>query len=331
VSQGETAMSSDETEAITTVALIAALADGRRQAEEEAELQRIADAVGGGDYGALARRVLAGQVRLADVVARLESNESRLTAYEMAVVVCHADGVASEAEKAFLGQLRAALGLDQGKATDLETAAHTLASAPPAGPTPEPPAPAPRGGPRPSQAGMPAVTPDAAIDDLILRNAMLAAALELLPQGLATLAILPVQARMVYRIGVDYGHRLDRAQIADLAAAMGIGAAGQVFEGTARRLLGGLAGRLMGRAAGGVARAATGAAVTFATTYALGQAARQYYAQGRSLTRADLRQLFGRLRDEAGELYPRVEATIREQAQSLKLGEVLDRLRSPGG
>jgi uncharacterized protein (DUF697 family)/tellurite resistance protein len=320
-------MPNHDSEAITAVALIAALADGRRQTEEQAELQRIADALGGGDYGALARRVLAGQLRLTDVVSRLETEASRRMAYEMAVVVCHADGAAGEAEKAFLGELRTALRLDQAGVTEVDAAAHGLATAAPSGPSPEPPSPPPRSGPRPSQAGMPAVTPDAAIDDLILQNAMLAGALELLPQGLASLAILPLQARMVYRIGVDYGRKLDRAQITDLAAAMGIGAAGQVFEGATRRILGGLAGGLLGGAVGGVAKAATGAAVTFATTYALGHAARRYYAQGRSLSREDLRALFGRLKDEAGEIFPRVEATIREQAQSLKLGDVLARLR----
>lgn len=323
-------MNDRDYQAITTIALIAALADGRRQAEEEAELNRIADAMGGGDYGVLARRVLAGQLRLADVVTDLSTEASRRAAFETAVVVVHADGVANENEKAFLTELRTALGIDEASARDLARAAQELATAPPKGPPVEDALapPAPPAGPRPSQAGLRIPGPDAELDDLILKNAILAAALELLPQNLASLAIVPLQARMVYRIGADYGQQLDTAQITDLAGAMGIGAAGQVFEGAARKVLGGFAKGLLGRAGSGVAQAATGAAFTFATTYAMGHAARQYYAQGRKLSREDLRQLFSRLRDEAGGIFPKVEATIREQAASLKLGDVLGRIRS---
>jgi uncharacterized protein (DUF697 family)/tellurite resistance protein len=320
-------MQESEHRAITTLALIAALADGRRQAEEDFELQRIADAMGGEhDYGAIARRVLAGTIRLNEVTATLSTPEGRRSAYEAAVVVCNADGPPNDAEKGFLAELRQSLGLEGSTAT-LDAAARDLGAAPPAGSLLQA-APSPRAeGPRPSQAGIPAISADTVLDDLILNTAMTAAALELLPQGLASLAIIPVQARMVYRIGADFGHELDRLRIGDLAAAMGIGAVGQVFEGTARRLFGGLARGALGGVAGGVAGAATSAALTFATTYALGHAAKQYYAQGRSLSRADLQALVGRLRTEAGELYPRVESRIRELAGTLDLNDVVGRFR----
>ena len=108
---------------------------------------------------------------------------------------------------------------------------------------------------------------------------------------------------------------------------VGIGAAGQVMEGVARKVLGGLAtglfGRMLGGVAGGVASSAAGAGLTFATTYALGHAARQYYAQDRTLSRDDLRALFGQLRIDAQGLYPKVESRIKERARSLNLADVL--------
>lgn len=330
-------MQESDYQAITVIALIAALADGKRHSEEEFELQRIANAVGGRDYPTLARQVLAGQLRLADVAEGLTTEESRRAAYESAVVVCNADGAANEKEKAFLTELRVALHLDEAAAKEVQAAAGGLAESSPAGPSlgsPEATAPPrtqaepEREAPRPSQAGIPPVPPDAELDDLILNHAMLAGALELLPQRLASLAIVPLQGRMVYRIGADFGQRLDTRQIADLAGTMGIGAAAQVFEGTARKLFGGVARGMLGRAAGGVTQAAAGAALTFATTWAMGHAAKQYYAQGRALSQADLRALFARLKEEAGELFPKVEAKIQDQAKTLKLGEVMARLRS---
>ncbi len=132
---------------------------------------------------------------------------------------------------------------------------------------------------------------------------------------------------MVYKIGQDHGQKLDANQVKDLAGAVGIGAAGQVMEGVARKLMGGLAKGLFGRMLGGVASTAAGAALTFATTYALGNAARQYYAQGRSTSREDLKALFGKLKVDAEGLYPKVEGRIREQARTLNLSEVLKQVR----
>jgi uncharacterized protein (DUF697 family)/tellurite resistance protein len=318
-------MDAKDRDAITAIALIAALADGRRQPEEAAELERIASELGGkAEYGAVARQVLAGKVRLTDLAQGLEDPAVRQKAYEMAVAVCHADGVADEREKTFLADLRLSLHLDDAETTTVHDAAQILAATPVSAPGPSL-ADVPRTNlPRPSQAGLPVVSDDEALDDLILKTSILAAALELLPQALASLAIVPVQGRMVYRIGSDFGQKLDADQITDLAGVMGIGAAAQVFEGAARRLLSGM----LGHGAGSVAGAATGGALTFAATYAMGHAAKQYYAQGRQLSREDLRGLFTRFRGEATELFPRVEAAVREQAKRLDLDDLLHQLRS---
>ncbi|MBL8984994.1 MAG: GTPase [Gemmatimonadetes bacterium] len=302
-------------EPLATIALIAAFADGFRAPEEVAQLKTIAAEIGGGDYDTIARRVLSGQSALGDVVARLSDDEARRKAYELAVSVVYADGVATEQEKTFLADLRRSLGLDGGVVAEVDQAGAGLGAAVA----------------DPGVAEEPAA-PSAPFDDQILQTAMLAAAVELLPQNLATMAIVPLQLRMVYRIGQQHGHRLDAAQVKDLAGVFGIGAAGQVVEGVARKLLGGLArgifGRGLGGAAGGLTGAAAGVALTFATTYALGHAAQQYYAQGRALSRADLQALFARLKDDAGGIFPRVERQIRDLAGTLDLGEVMRRVRA---
>jgi uncharacterized protein (DUF697 family)/tellurite resistance protein len=307
-------MQEQDREPIATIALIAALADGDRGPEELAQLNQIAAELGGGDFDRFARQVLAGQARLGDVVAKLSGAEARQKAFELAVAVCHADGVTNEREKAFLTDLRQSLQLDPVAAAAVETAAHQVASM------------------AVVVAPADASAPPGATDDTILKSAMLAGALELLPQGLASMAIIPLQLRMVYRIGADAGQKLDANQVKDLAGVLGIGAAGQVMEGVARNVLGGLArglfGRILGGVAGGVAGTAAGASLTFATTYALGHAAKQYYAQGRRLSQDDLRALFARLKDEAQTIFPRVEAQIRQQASTLNLPAVLQRLRA---
>jgi uncharacterized protein (DUF697 family) len=78
---------------------------------------------------------------------------------------------------------------------------------------------------------------------------------------------------------------------------------------------------------GGAAGVAAGAAVTFATTYALGHVAKQYYAQGRSLSSADLRALFARFQDEAKSLFPKLQSQIQAQSKSLNLQSLLGSLR----
>ncbi|MBP6671280.1 MAG: hypothetical protein KA180_17630, partial [Gemmatimonadales bacterium] len=101
------------------------------------------------------------------------------------------------------------------------------------------------------------------------------------------------------------------------------GAAAQVMEGVVRGVLGGLTKGLFGGMIGGAAGVAAGAAVTFASTYALGHVASQYYAQGRSLSAADLRALFARFQEEARTLFPRVQEQIQEQSRTLNLQTVL--------
>jgi uncharacterized protein (DUF697 family) len=161
------------------------------------------------------------------------------------------------------------------------------------------------------------------LDQLILSQAMLTGALELLPDRLANLIIIPLQMRLVYRIGQAHGQQLDNNQIRDLAGALGIGAASQVMESVVRGLLGGIGKGLLGGLFGGAAGVAAGTAVSFASTYALGHVAKQYYAQGRQLSKDDLRALFARFQQEAKGLLPGVQEQMQAQSRTLNLKQLI--------
>jgi uncharacterized protein (DUF697 family) len=294
-------MASDA-ETILQVGLAAAMADGQRDEREVSQLRALARGIGLDPTSAATTSA----ELPSDIATRLSSDDGRRAAYELAVAVCRCDGEANDAEAAFLGNLRAKLGISAATGTQVEKDADALATS----------ATAPRSG-----------TPANAVDELILKQAKLTAALELLPQSLATMAIIPIQMRMVYEIGRAHGQTLDAAQVKDLLGTLGIGMAAQVLDGFARKLVGGVAqgvlGRMLGGLAGGVAGAATGAATAFATTYALGQAAKQYYVQGRALSTTDLQALFARLKEEASRLYPQVREQVESQARGLDVRQVL--------
>jgi uncharacterized protein (DUF697 family)/tellurite resistance protein len=284
---------------------MAALADGAATAEERARLAGLASELGVPDFDALAGRVSLGGLQAAGVAASLSDDEARRTAYETAVAICNADGAAGAAEMRFLAELRGALGLEPG---ELEAEAAALAGAPVAT-APE------------AFSGTPASP--AGLDELILRQAMLTGALELLPDKLANVAIIPLQLRLVYQVGQAHGQQLDANQVKDLAGTFGIGAAAQVAETAVRKLFGGLARGVFGRALGGTTGLAAGAAVSFGTTYALGHVAKQYYAQGRRLTADDLRALFARFQAEAKALFPSVQQQVEAQARTVDVKQLL--------
>ncbi len=297
---------------IVTIALMAALADGRQEAPEQSAIAAIAARAGLADLEGIRRQIAAGELRVADVAAQLSDDAARRLAYETAAVVINADGVASELEQRFLVELRSSLGLSAEAVAGVDQTAGAIASAPVSGPVAQ------------VGTGTPA---GPALDDLILRQAMLAGALELLPERLASMAIIPIQLRLVYQIGQQYGQQLDANQIKDLAGTLGIGAAAQVMEGVVRGLLGGLARGVLGGIVGGATGLAAGVAVSFAATYALGHVAQQYYAQGRRLSADDLRALFARFQQEAKQLFPSVQQQIQSQAGTLDLRAIMSTIQ----
>ena len=293
---------------LIALAMLAARADGRIDSREQQAVDAVVARIGNPDVTRLAQQVAAGQLRVADLASRLSDEEARRVAYEGALAICNADGAMNQSEQAFLDELRAALGLSAEAVADVARTAGGLASAPIA----EVHTGTPPGGP---------------LDDFVLQQAMLTGALEILPDRLATIAILPLQLRLVYQIGRRHGQKLDVNQVKDLAATLGLGAVAQGMESVVLKLAGGLVGGLLGGMVGGAARVATGAVITFAATYALGHVADQYYRQGRSLSANDLRALFDRFQQEAKTIYPRVEQQIRAQAGTLNLQSLVQGLR----
>ncbi len=298
-----------EHKAILCVCILAAFADGAQHEAERSRIERIVNGFSGEnlDLAAAYQEVLGGKISLAQVAAQLQSPAAKALAYEMAVCVCHADGTLKDPEARFLADLRQALQLDTSAADSHRQSAQAIMAQPlAAGPPPL------------LDAGR-----EAELDHLILNAAILNGALEIMPHTLATMAIVPLQMRMVYQVGKRYGYDLDQGHIRDFLATVGVGLTSQVFEGFTRRVVGGLARGLAGGLLGGLVGQAAGSAFAFATTYALGQLARRYYASGRTLTTQQLKDVFSSLLDEARSMQGRFSGDIAQKSRQVNLSELL--------
>jgi len=313
-------MTSQDRESILTICLMAAFADGNNDERERAEVKRITESLSDGadfDTAALYQKVLQKQVFLENVTSKLSSQESRQLAFEMAVCVCDADGGHSQIERAFLDKLREQLGLDVAKSTSFINDAAAVASAPVA-------AGAVANSIEPHFA---ATMTDEEMDKMILNYSILNGALELLPQSLASMAIIPLQMKMVYRLGKLHGFELDRGSIKDFLATLGVGLTSQYVEQIGRRLIGGLLGKIAGGIGGGLGSAATGSAFSFASTYALGQVAKRYYAGGRTINTDTLKSAFSGLLNEAKSMQTRYLPDIQQRAKTLDFSQVMQAVR----
>ena len=145
------------------------------------------------------------------------------------------------------------------------------------------------------------------------------------------MAIIPLQTRMVYRIGKAYGYELDSGHIKEFRHRR-CGAGVAVSSSKAgRRLIGGLFGKARRRTGRRHARGATGMAFSFATTYALGQLAVRYYGGGRSMSTDVLKQTFDDLLAPAKEMQARYVPQIQEKARGLNVGSVMDMIKGNPG
>jgi len=316
-------MEDAEIRGVLTVALAAALADGQRDEAERASLKALTARVGEGrvDLVDVYEDALTHRPSVAEAVASLASPESRRLAYEAAASITSADGVRTPPEAAFLDELAAALGLPAEEARAYAEQTDTIAAggAPARGAAlsaPEAAVPASSAVPVASIADVhpPASPSTVDLDKSILEASLANAALELLPDTLASMAILPLQARLVYRIGKAYGYELDQGHITELAATLGIGLTGQYLEQFGRKLLGGLLGGVLGTVGRAAGRQAASSGVAFATTWALGQVAKQYYGGGRRLDTAGLRAAFAPLLDQGREMLSRYAPEIERRA-----------------
>jgi len=310
-------MTPSETKSIVTLSLLAAFVDGEKHERERAEIKRIAEGLSQADglnLPTLYQDVLMKRVSLASVAGELKSTESRQLAYEMAVCVCDADGTQSEAERMFLADVRTSLGLDASAAA-FSQRAEDIAAVPVA-----------------TAAGGSAVaapgTPDSAeLDKSILNAAILNGALELLPETLSTMAIIPLQMKLVYRIGQSYGYQLDSGHVKDFLATVGVGLTSQYLEQAGRKLLGGLLGKVGGGLLRGLGNQAVSSGMSFASTYALGHVAKRYYAGGRTFSTQMLKDAFSGVVKEGQSLQTQYLPAIQEKARTLDVGKVLSLVR----
>ncbi|MFN0040871.1 MAG: YcjF family protein [Burkholderiales bacterium] len=335
-------MNTDQQKAILSVALLAAFADSSKDDREREQVRRLADSLANEenapDMAQVYQDVLLKRVKIADAARALDDPAHRQFAYEMAVCVCDADGLVNDEERRFLADLKTALGLNAAQVATVEREAAALA---------EEPLPAPvtagtvvvgaaiagKAGQSQSagQSGaVPTPTPgvsEAELDRSILNYSILNGALELLPQSWASMAIIPLQIKMVYRIGKSYGYELDKGHIKEFLGTVGVGLTSQYLEQIGRKLLGGLIGKAAGRMAGGLGRSATSVAFSFASTYALGQIAKRYYAGGRQMSAAMLQESFRGMLGPAKQLQAQYLPQIEQKAGTLDASQIMSLVR----
>jgi len=307
-------MTPSETKAIVTLSLLAAFVDGEKHERERAEIKRIAEGLSQADgvnLPTLYQDVLMKRVSLASVAGELKSTESRQLAYEMAVCVCDADGAQSDSERMFLADVRTSLGLGA-SAAGFSQQAEEIAAVPVAA----------------TAVATAANSPDGAeLDKSILNAAILNGALELLPETLSTMAIIPLQMKLVYRIGQAHGYQLDSGHVKDFLATVGVGLTSQYLEQAGRKLLGGLLGKVGGGLLRGLGNQAVSSGMSFASTYALGHVAKRYYAGGRTLSAQMLKDAFSGVVKEGQSLQTQYLPAIQEKARTLDAGKVLSLVR----
>lgn len=307
-----------EKKALLKVCLMAAFVDGAKDEREREQIRGISESLAPGDpinLPALYQDVLLKRCTLDDAAAELESHEARQLAYETAVCVCDADGSHTDAEMTFLERLRSALALDAKPAQAFANMAADIAD------TPLTP------GDESSSMSAQVKVNTAELDKMVLNYSILNGALEILPQSIASMAILPLQMKMVYRIGSAYSYELDRGHIKDFAATLGVGLTGQYVEQMGRKLFGGLFKKVGGGIMGRVGSTVTGSAFSFATTYALGQVAKQYYASGRVFDVNQLKQVFKSLLDQGKSMQSRYADEIQQKAQSIDVSQIVGLVR----
>ena len=336
-------MTAEEIRATLTLCLMASYADGEKHDREREQIREVAQGLAGDaqvNLPGLYQDVLLRRVQLPEVLGRLASPESRQLAYEMAVCVCEADGHTSAKEDAFLAQVRQAWGLGGAHTTgEFDAEAQAVAGAPLQAPlqtpldasiAPATPAPHPAAADAlPSTAAQrrPGSLPPAEMDRKILQASIMNGAIELLPENLSTLAIIPLQMRLVYQIGQSYGYELDRGHIKDFLATLGVGLTSQYLEQAGRKLLGGLLGKAGKGLFGGLGKQAVSSGMSFASTYALGHVANQYYAGGRTLSTDMLKDAYQHVMQDGQQLQARYLPQMQATARQLDTAKILSMVR----
>ena len=121
-----------EREALFTVCLLAAFADGAKDERERAELQRLVQSLPDGELHAAEalNNVMFKKIDLKEVAPLLTTTEARSRAGEMALCICEADGRITIQEHEFLSRLINALGLPASTFAGLICQADAVSMAP---------------------------------------------------------------------------------------------------------------------------------------------------------------------------------------------------------
>lgn len=315
-------MTNHDQQAIITIALMAAFADGNNSDADRAAVKRVTDSLSAGsdvNVAAIYQDVILNRASLDRAVAALTTAEMKSLAYELAVGVCDADGVQGDAERAFLSNLRSKLALSPqaiATATTLTANAEAFAAAP-------------LGTSSSFEPTLLASTMSSDEQDKVILNyAILNGALELLPETLASMAIIPLQMKMVYRIGKSYGFDLDKGHIKDFLATAGVGMASQYVEQIGVKLIGKIfGGGLIGGLIGGIAKQTVSSGLSFSTTYALGHLAKRYYAGGRTFSATVLKDTYTELLGQATNMQGQYLPAIREKARNINVAQILQEVR----
>lgn len=323
--------------AILSIAMLAAFADGAKDENEREHVKQFAEQLGSSSVELMGvyQDVLFKRISLNDAANALTDEGHRRYAYELAVCVCDSDGARCEAENQFLSELRKLLGLESDKisaAAEQQADAIALAGAvaPETLAEEKPAAAAATVSQPPAATAAPVAIDEAAQNKMILNYAIVNGALELLPQSWASVAIIPLQIKMVYRIGKAYGHELDQGHIREFLATVGVGLTSQYLEQFGRKLVGGLLGGLLGKTGKKMGGTATGMVMSFATTYALGQVASRYYASGRQMSTELLKQTFTELIGPAKNLQTQYLPQIQDKARNLDAATVMSMVKGTG-
>jgi uncharacterized protein (DUF697 family)/tellurite resistance protein len=294
-------------DSLLAVCLFAAFCDGDKSEVEREQIGRMAEELGTGNLAPISRQILMGKLPIDTAIAEIKTREDRMLAYEMARGICEANGSISSDEQSFLTDLKSKLGLDETETTPIDAEVDALTLSPIDATPPLTQA--------PNNSGM------------ILKYAILNGALELLPETLATMAIIPMQMKMVYRIGKSHGVELDRSSIKEFLATAGLGFGSQVVEGFARKLVRGFGKKLIGKTTGRIAEQITGSAFSFASTYAIGHIAEKYHTSGRTLSSPEIKNLYQSLSTQAKDLHTKHLPEIQQRAKSLNPAAILSMVR----
>ncbi|WP_434735437.1 GTPase [Candidatus Accumulibacter necessarius] len=311
---------------------MAAFADGNKDESERAELKRIADALAGEgsiNIAALYQDVLLKRVSMPAAAAALTTprranSPSKWRSASATPTACNRLPNSLSRRAARRPGARRAAGQAPTAAggSDRRTAGggSQRQRAPTTAARPAPPCQA-------TAAGYASTMSEAEMDQAILNAAILNGALELLPESLSTMAIIPLQMKLVYRIGKSYGFELDRGHIKDFLATLGVGLTSQYLEQAGRKLLGGLLGKVGGGLLGGLGQAG-GQLGNELRQHLRARPRRQTLLRRRpQLLDADAARSFDNVLGEAKGLQSRYLPEMQARARTLDTAQIVDLVR----